>query len=145
MIGEGFLVIGIDGAVGVDGEEDGAFEAVALAENFGQHGEAFFAAVFFVATEEDDVFAVAGAVFGGIDDGGLRGTRESAEAKQEEQSEKNSTGRNVDVGHGSLVGMCDSNSPAPRVQELVISTSGEGSRLGNLQQAEVRIEKTECG
>ena len=56
-IGEGFLVVGVDRAVGVEGEEHGAFEAVALAQDFREHGHRFLAAVFFVAGEEDDVFA----------------------------------------------------------------------------------------
>jgi hypothetical protein len=44
---------------------------MALAENFRQHREAFFAAVFFIASEEDDVLALAGTGFGGVSDGGF--------------------------------------------------------------------------
>ena len=58
--GERFTVVGIDRAVGVEGEEHGGFEAVALTKNFRQHRQRFFATIFFVAGEQHDVFALGG-------------------------------------------------------------------------------------
>ena len=80
------LVVGVNrfAAVGGEGEEHGAGEAVALAEDFPQHGQALFAAVFLVSADEDDGFSLAGAVFPFVGDvaggpgpgGGKRGERE---------------------------------------------------------------------
>ena len=72
-VGEGFLVIGVDRTVGVEGEEHGAFEAVTLAQDFREHGHRFLAAVFFIAREEDDVFALGFDAGGGREDEAGRG------------------------------------------------------------------------
>ena len=57
-MGNAGLVIGVDRAIGIDGEEHRTFEAVALAENFCEHRQAFLGAIFLVAREEDNVPAV---------------------------------------------------------------------------------------
>lgn len=67
-VGEGTGVVGVDDAVGIEREEDGAFEAVALAEDFREHGQRFLAAVFLVAGEQDDVLVFRWA--GGFEDEG---------------------------------------------------------------------------
>ena len=56
-------VLGIDGAVLVHREQDAGLEAVALAEDLGQHRQRFLAAVLLVAGEEDDVPALSGPGF----------------------------------------------------------------------------------
>ena len=45
---------------GIDGEQDGAFEAVMLGEDLAELRQRFLGAIFFVAADEDDVFALAG-------------------------------------------------------------------------------------
>src|SRR5207245_7698822 len=51
--------VGVDGAVlGVDGEEDGTFEAVLLGENLAELRQRFFGAILLIAAEEDDVLAL---------------------------------------------------------------------------------------
>ncbi len=57
-----------------------------LAEDLGQHGEAFLAAVFLIAADEDDVLAFAGAVLPFVSDrtrSGPEGCRD--QAKEGEQ------------------------------------------------------------
>ena len=72
--GDVVLVIGIDvAALGIDGEEDRAIEAEALAEDLGKHRAGFLAAVFFIARDEDDFFAIGGPSFGGEVQPFLRG------------------------------------------------------------------------
>ena len=55
----------------IDGEEDGTLEAMMLGENLAELRQRFFGAVFFIAGDEDDVLALAGAFAALIDDPGL--------------------------------------------------------------------------
>lgn len=57
-----------EAGVRIDGEEDGAFEAVAIGEDLGEHRKGFLGAVFFVACDEDEVFALTRAGFAGVDE-----------------------------------------------------------------------------
>src|SRR5262249_47967497 len=57
----------------VDGEQDGAFKAVAPGEDLGQLRERLLGAVFLVAADEDDVLALAGALEAVVDDPGVGG------------------------------------------------------------------------
>lgn len=82
---EAFAAVGVDGAIVIDGEEDGAFEAVVLAEEFAEHGEGLFGAVFLVAGEEDDVFAGAGAFAAGVGDPAVSGFGEGGDEGGEEE------------------------------------------------------------
>ena len=61
--GQRLAVFRVDRPVGIDGEEHRTFEPVPLAKNFCQHRQPLFAAVFLVSGEEDDVLALARAVF----------------------------------------------------------------------------------
>ena len=70
----------------IDGEEDGGVEAVTGAEELREHGGGFLGAVFFVAGEEDDVFAFSGA-FGAVEvEPWVRGW-EGGRAEEGEESE----------------------------------------------------------
>ena len=62
------LTLGLICRLGVDGEQDGAFEAVMLGEDLGELRQRFLGAIFLVAADEDDVLALAGAVEAIVDD-----------------------------------------------------------------------------
>ena len=47
----------------VDGEQYGALESMMLSHNLSQQWQCFFTTVFIVATDEDDVFPFAWAIF----------------------------------------------------------------------------------
>lgn len=50
----------VDRTVRIEGEEHGRLESVTLTQYFRQHGQRFFAAIFFIAGQEHDVFALRG-------------------------------------------------------------------------------------
>jgi hypothetical protein len=90
--GDALVIVGIDRAVGIEREEDGAFEAVALAENLGEHRQAFFAAVFFVAGEKHEMPAGAGARAGGVSDGFRGGVQRAEEDGGHDEAEDEQAG-----------------------------------------------------
>ena len=94
-VGERTDVVGVDDAVGIEREEDGAFEAVALAEDFREHGQRFLAAVFLVAGEEDDVLVFRWA--GGFEEEGAGRVGEHGESE----------GRENESGGGELHGVLE--------------------------------------
>ena len=61
--GDVVVAVGVDRAVlGIDGEQDGAVEAVVLGQDLGQLRQRLLGAVLLVAADQDDVLALAGAV-----------------------------------------------------------------------------------
>ena len=63
------MTFGIDRAVlRIDGEQDGALEAVALGQDLGQLRQRLLGAVLLVAADQDDVLALARAVAPFVDD-----------------------------------------------------------------------------
>src|SRR5438874_55713 len=48
--------------LGIDGEENGAFETMMIGQDFGELRQGFFGAVFLVAADQDNVLAFAGTV-----------------------------------------------------------------------------------
>ena len=71
---------GIDGAIlGIDGEEDGALEAVMPGQDFGQLRQCFLGAILSFAADEDDVLALAWAVGAVEDDPRFLGLDRSSE------------------------------------------------------------------
>src|SRR5262249_50873700 len=61
--------VGVDRSVlGIDGEQDGAFEAMMLGQDPGQLWQSLFRAIFLVAADQHYVFALAGAVEALVDD-----------------------------------------------------------------------------
>ena len=84
--GDVFLEIRVDvAAVRIDREEHDAVESVFLAEDLRQHRAGFLAAVFLVAGNEDNFFAVGRARLGGQVQpvGGTRGQGETDEEGKE--------------------------------------------------------------
>ena len=73
--GNAFVVVGIDRSVGIEGKEHRTFKPEALAKNLSEHGQAFLAAIFFIAGKKDQVPALAEAGFRWIGDGSRRGAR----------------------------------------------------------------------
>ena len=83
----------------VDGEQHGAFEAVALGQDLGELRQRLLGAVLLVAADEDDVLALAGAVAALEDDPRVgRALREAPEARQADGQGR--CGRCREHGHG---------------------------------------------
>ena len=79
------MIGGINLALVVQRKENRALEAVALAEDLGEHGQAFLTAIFLIAREQDDVLALSGAFLAFIGDVVIGCLREK---RAEQHSEK---------------------------------------------------------
>ena len=61
-VGDTLLVVGIDLALVIHREENGAVESVVIGEDAPKHGQTFLGAIFFVTTDKNDVLALTRAV-----------------------------------------------------------------------------------
>jgi hypothetical protein len=91
-VAEAGVVVGIDRAVGIERKQHRAAEAVALAEDLGEHRQPFLAAVFLVAGEKHQVPAGARAGAGRIRDGFRGGVQRAEERGGHDEAEDERAG-----------------------------------------------------
>ena len=91
-VGETAARVGVNETLGVHGEEHGAFEAVALAENLPEHRQALLAAILLIASDKHDVRALAGAGLGLVSDPGRFSGAGSGDERGGKQRGKQATG-----------------------------------------------------